>query len=162
MTGFHADSQCIRTGFLERKNGAKLESHGACDYSSTMVGDGDARFPSTMRLKKKAEFLRVFREGHSWRGSCFSLHVLTCDDADERNVRPRLGIVVTRKDGNAVDRNRLKRKVREAFRKTASRLPTADFVIRPKAVCLNMTEDEMVTQLHVAITELLVHAKEKT
>ena len=115
-----------------------------------------------MRLKKKAEFLRVYREGHSWRGSCFSLHVLKRDTADEKNTGPRLGIVVTRKDGNAVDRNRLKRKVREAFRKMAGRLPTADFVIRPKAECCCISEDEIAKQLHSAIAKLLEHTKEKT
>jgi len=115
-----------------------------------------------MRLKKKAEFLRVYREGLSWRGSCFSLHVLKRDDTDERNTTPRLGIVVTRKDGNAVDRNRLKRKVREVFRKTADRLPAADFVIRPKAGCCRISEDEIMAQLESVVSKLLEHTKEKT
>lgn len=63
------------------------------------------------RLKKRAEFLAV-RRGEKRRGPLFLLEVL-----DRRDDSPaRLGITVTRKAGNAVVRNRIRRRLREAAR----------------------------------------------
>ncbi len=143
-----------------------------------MAGDGNTRFPSTMRLKKKTEFTRVFREGATWKGSCFSLHVLPRgedvlprrEDVLQRKkeellsqkLGPRLGIVVTRKDGSAVERNRIKRKIREAFRKVVHRLPAVDLVIRPNAVCKTASEEKIASSLEKAVKSALDNAKEKT
>lgn len=66
------------------------------------------------RLKKRSEFLAV-RAGEKRRGRLFLLEVLDRKDADP----PRLGITVTRKVGNAVVRNRIRRRIREAVRQYA-------------------------------------------
>ena len=136
-----------------------------------MAGDSSARFPSTMRLKKKTEFIRVFREGSAWKGRCLSLHVLPrmgaalprkAEDMLSQESGPRLGIVVTRKYGSAVERNRIKRKIREAFRKTAHRLPAVDLVIKPNATCKEAPEDEIVQSLEKAAKMVLESLKERT
>ena len=88
-----------------------------------MSGGGENRFSSTMRLKRRKDFDRVFREGATWKGSCFSLHVLAQDEGK------RLGIVVSRKWGTAVERNRMKRILREAFRQNVRRLPNVAIVV---------------------------------
>lgn len=128
-----------------------------------MVGDGSAGFPSTMRLKKKDEFVRVFREGTVWKGSCLSVHVLprTAEVLQSQKRGPRLGMVVTRKVGSAVVRNRIKRKIREAFRKTAYRLPTVDLVIKPTAACKQAPEEEIVRSIEQAVKRVLESVKEK-
>lgn len=47
--------------------------------------------------------------------------------------RPRLGITIPKKTGNAVVRNRWKRLIRESFRTQQDQIPTGyDYVIRPK------------------------------
>ena len=94
-----------------------------------MTGDGEGRFPSTMRLKHRKDFQRVYRGGAVWKGSCFSLHVLAQDEGI------RLGIVLPRRFGAAVERNRVKRRLREAFRRIACDLPAADVVVRPIDGC---------------------------
>ncbi len=143
-----------------------------------MAGDSGARFPSTMRLKKKTEFIRVFREGTVWKGSCLSLHVLprreetlprTGDeflrktgDMHSQESEPRLGIVVTRKYGSAVERNRIKRKIREAFRKMAYCLPAVDLVIKPNATCKEVPEEEIIRSFGKAVKVALESVKEKT
>ncbi|EKF41179.1 ribonuclease P [Nitratireductor indicus C115] len=63
------------------------------------------------RLRKRAEFLAV-RRGEKRRGRLFLLEVLDRGDEDA----PRLGITVTKKVGNAVVRNRVRRRIKEACR----------------------------------------------
>lgn len=94
------------------------------------VWDGVSRFPKSSKLLKSAEFDRVFKRRRS-RGDGV-LVVYAC----ENDVgAPRLGLVVSRKAGNAVTRNRWKRCLREAFRLSQHELPAVDLVVlpRPKA-----------------------------
>jgi ribonuclease P protein component len=139
-----------------------------------MAGDGDSRFPPTMRLKKKTEFTRVLRRGVEWKGSCFSLHILKRAGSGPEHVLhqgtaaasskpevPRLGMVVTRKVGSAVERNRIKRKIREAFRKMAHRLPLVDLVIRPTAACKRAPEEVIARSLERAVESALEDVKER-
>jgi len=106
-----------------------LETDSIWDYSQTMTGDGEGRFPSTMRLKRRKDFQRVYRGGVVWKGSCFCLRALAREDG------VRLGIVVPRQFGTAVERNRTKRRLREAFRRIASELPSVDVIVEPEADC---------------------------
>jgi ribonuclease P protein component len=78
------------------------------------------------RLRKRAEFLAV-RRGEKRRGKLFLLEVL--DRGDGRP--PRVGFTVTRKTGNAVVRNRVRRRLREAMRVHAAADMSAgsDYVI---------------------------------
>jgi ribonuclease P protein component len=67
------------------------------------------------RLRKRAEFLAV-RQGEKRRGKLFLLEVLDRGDAGE----PRIGFTVTKKVGNAVTRNRIRRRLKEAVRTHAA------------------------------------------
>ncbi|NLC71637.1 MAG: ribonuclease P protein component [Desulfuromonadaceae bacterium] len=76
------------------------------------------RFPKTHRLLKRFEFLEVKRSGKKVRGRYLTLGLAKREDGLRR-----LGLVVNRKVGNAVVRNRLKRLAREFFRKHYGQLP---------------------------------------
>jgi len=108
---------------------------------------GESRFPSTMRLKRRRDFDRVYRRGTVWKGSSFSLHVLARDDGKQ------LGIVIPRKWGKAVERNRMKRLLREAFRQNAHRLPNAALIVKPSSRCRSETVESLGQRLVDAVTE---------
>lgn len=66
-------------------------------------------------LRKRAEFLAV-RSGEKRRGRLFLLEVKPRALGAAAALPPRLGLTVTRKNGNAVCRNRIKRRLRAALR----------------------------------------------
>ena len=88
------------------------------------------------RLSRSADFDRVYREGRSH--ATRHLVVYAFPRADDGEP-PRLGVSVGRKVGGAVERNRVKRVLREAFWALADELPEGhDFVLvaRPDAGAL--------------------------
>jgi len=95
------------------------------------------RFPKSVRLRSRSQFDRVFRERCSRADQRIVVYACkACHGADSL-PGPRLGLVVSRKCGNAVVRNRWKRALREAFRLAQHDLPPGvDFVVlpRPKAI----------------------------
>jgi ribonuclease P protein component len=87
----------------------------------------DRSFPKSRRLLKSAEFERVFDARHS---KADRLLIVYADANDVGHAR--LGLVVSRRVGNAVQRNRWKRCLREAFRTSREQLPPLDLVVLPK------------------------------
>jgi ribonuclease P protein component len=87
------------------------------------------------RLSRSAEFERVYRQGRSKGNRFFVLYAFPREPAADAEG-PRLGLSVSRRVGGAVDRNRVKRVLREAFWAEAPRLPEgSDYVVvaRPEA-----------------------------
>ncbi len=91
------------------------------------------------RLRKRSEYERVKREGRRLPSKYFVVSV-----APNTQGHHRLGLVVQKKFWNAVQRNRIKRCVREWFRLNKHRIPEPgkDIVViaRPGAERLKMPE----------------------
>ncbi len=86
------------------------------------------RFPARYRLRKRADFARVYDRRCSASDAMLLVFV-----ADNTLGHPRLGLSVSRKVGNAVTRNRWKRLLREAFRLSRSQLPVGvDIIAIPR------------------------------
>jgi ribonuclease P protein component len=80
------------------------------------------------RVRAKAEFDRVFGEGRRIADPLVSLHLL----ADAQPAR--LGLAVSRKvDPHAVGRNRIKRVMRDVFRRHRGQLPPGAYVLVARA-----------------------------
>src|SRR3954465_7677155 len=73
------------------------------------------------RLSRSAEVDRVYREGRSPAGRPLVLFSFPRELEDD--ATPRLGLSVGRKVGGAVERNRVKRLLRDAFWQSEERLP---------------------------------------
>lgn len=87
-------------------------------------------FSKAMRVWRPSDFERVFAA--RWTAAAHGLVLHAAPSACEPPVA-RLGVSVSRRIGNAVARNRWKRRLREAFRRVRSRLPAADYVVVVKA-----------------------------
>lgn len=111
-----------------------------------------ARSTRRGRLSRSAEFDRVFRSGRSHAGKDLVLYVFPRGDEQA----PRLGLSVSRKVGGAVERNRVKRMLREAFSREAGRLPTgSDVVVIARPGCRDLGDREGMDGLRRALAELI-------
>lgn len=86
----------------------------------------DEHFGRAHRLRRRRDIDRVFREGKRWEGELFSLRVLEKEDPT-----PRLLVVAGRRVGMAVARNRVRRAIREGFRKNKELFSHLDVVVLP-------------------------------
>lgn len=103
---------------------------------------GGRRRSRRQRLSRSAEFDRVYREGRSHANRYLVVYSFPREGDDED---PRLGVSVGRKVGGAVERNRVKRLLRDAFWSVADTLPDGhDFVVvaRPESGELAAREGE--------------------
>ncbi len=102
-----------------------------------------ARFQKRARLLKPAEFSRVFKKAYR-----SSDRLLTILAAPNDLTYPRLGLAISKKHARrAVDRNRIKRIVRESFRLHQKILPNADFVVMAKPVTKSLPNQDIFAAL---------------
>ena len=103
---------------------------------------GTASFTKADRLRRRSEYLRVQAQGRRIHSRHFGVTL-----AASETPGPRLGLVVTRRFGKAARRNRMKRLLREFFRRHKGRLPSRDLVIMAKKGAELLTYDQIVEEL---------------
>ena len=87
--------------------------------------------PAQRRLRRKPDFEAVYARGRRMGNGFFGVTARVNDEG-----RPRLGLAVASKmAGGSVERNRIRRVVRESFRLHQHELPAVDIVVsaRPRA-----------------------------
>ncbi len=92
-------------------------------------------WPSEQRIKKRADFISCYNTNRR----IFTKHFVIFTKTQEED-RWRAGLTVSKKMGNAVRRNRIKRVLREFFRLHGTCLPQRlDIVVVPKKNLLDKT-----------------------
>jgi ribonuclease P protein component len=106
-------------------------------------------FPKTARLRKRPEFLRLSRNGRKVYSANFVV-ISKNNDLGET----RLGVTVSGKVGNAVVRNRIKRLVREFFRRHRPELlPGLDVLVIAKKSATHLSFGLVAGELEKSLAD---------
>src|SRR4051812_47825033 len=117
---------------------------------------GGRRRARRQRLSRSAEFDRVYREGRSHASRHLVLYAFPREEGEDE---PRLGVSVGRKVGGAVERNGVKRLLREAFWALGETLPDGhDFVVVARPDVGELAREEGEQGVERALRELLQKA----
>jgi ribonuclease P protein component len=102
-------------------------------------------FPKSSRILRSADFRHVYDHGFRVSGSLLAAFCLARPDGAGKTVLgPRLGLTVPKAVGNAVARNRIKRRIREAFRLRRAGLDIKwDIVVNPRRAIIDAPFDEI-------------------
>jgi len=105
------------------------------------------------RLSRSAEFERVYRQGRSTANRHLVLYAFPNAASD----RPRLGLSVSRKVGGAVERNKVKRLLRESFARVEPTLRDGqDVVVVARPSAAELADREGLAGIDGALEELIV------
>ncbi|WP_163539643.1 ribonuclease P protein component [Gracilibacillus sp. YIM 98692] len=107
------------------------------------------------RIKKNTEFQKVFKKGASFANRQLVIYYLY----NEQQLHYRVGLSVSKRIGNAVVRNQIKRYIRQAFTDMDHRIkPTYDIVIIARKPTRNMNYHEIKKSLsHLLYKTHLFH-----
>lgn len=117
----------------------------ASDWPQATAADrttGVPAFPRSARLLTGAEYRHVFDQRRSIGNEWFRVHFAPA-------ALPRLGLAVSRRVApRAVDRNRIRRQVRETFRQVRPDLVAADFVVLARPAARGASRSELRAALN--------------
>jgi ribonuclease P protein component len=100
----------------------------------------EARFDwRSTRLRKHADYQRVYRESRRHSSASMTYFFRAREAGEPAGVAPRIGLTTGRVLGGAVERNRIRRRMREAVRMHVVELPQRmDVVLHPRKQVLEM------------------------
>lgn len=127
------------------------------------MSEPSARFPKSARILKHSSFQTVYQTGRRHFSPLFTAFFVL---SPSKEPAARIGITVGRVLGNAVTRNRIKRRTREAVRKHLAALNDAvkeramqvEVVLNPKKVCAEVEFERLAAEVERAF---IVVAKAK-
>lgn len=107
-----------------RQGSQEADSVSAHSSSTHRTAAVRLKFPARLRLRRKSDYEAVHARGRRFGDTLFAMI------ARPNEQGPRLGLAVaTKTAGNSVQRNRIRRLVRESFRLRQHELPPMDFVV---------------------------------
>lgn len=109
--------------------------------------------PAVTRLRKHADYQRAYKASRKQSSSSMTFFHASQPQLGEN--RPRVGITAGRVLGNAVERNRIKRRMREAIRANQSLLPAGiDVILHPRRSVLAMDYAELRREIGRIFTKV--------
>ena len=137
---FAADEYQGGTEGIEAQKGKREEAADGMIQASTKR---DERLRKEERLRRKGEFETIAKEGARKHTKNF----LVISRKNNQGYS-RLGAVASKRLGKAVERNRVKRLMREFFRRNKDRLPpSTDYVIVGKKGAQDLQYDQVAAEL---------------
>ncbi len=119
------------------------------------MAQGDAGPRKRRRLSRSGEFNRAYREGSSKANRHLVLYRFP--RGEDESPEARLGVSVSRKVGGAVERNRVKRALREAFWSIDdTAIDAYDFVIVARSGIGALIDDQGTDGVRECIKEVLI------
>ena len=107
------------------------------------------------RLTDSPEFERVYRQGAAYKGRLFSVHAFPNEFGT-----PRLGLSVSRRVGNAVTRNAVRRRLREVLHASLDELPGSwDLVVSARPEAAEAALDELHQEFVRSLRKLVESGK---
>ena len=115
----------------------------------------DAMAPAWTRLRRRADFQRAQR-GRRAQTECFALQARARGETEVGAAGPRVGFTVTRKIGGAVERNRIRRRLKAALAaaNAIAPAPDCDYVLVARRPALTRRFVALVTELERAFAQL--------
>lgn len=107
----------------------------------------DTTFPRDARLTRAEEFARVRKLGQRARSGSLLVSFVS-------GRSKRLGVILTRRIGNAATRNRIRRVIREFFRVNRVCFPAGDCVVVPLEGAAKASNDELRDFLRKSLSRL--------
>jgi ribonuclease P protein component len=128
----------------------------SCESGAAVINRSDSVTVSIdkARLKRRAEFLAA-RNGERFVGRGFVIQSRQRSSGEIPREQPRFGFTASRKTGNAVVRNRLRRRLREVVRlcKSAHLQPERDYVLIARRAALYVKFASLMAELEKALRQ---------
>ncbi|MEH6527297.1 MAG: ribonuclease P protein component [Sneathiella sp.] len=114
------------------------------------------------RLKKRSDFLRVASVRRKWAAPGLVLQA-ACVPADQNDGRVRVGFTVTKKVGNSVVRNRVKRRLRAVAQNLipGNAVPGWDYVLIGRHTTIKRDFKDLQTDLLTALNKVTLTQNKK-
>jgi len=138
----HGDSWRTEGPEASPRQGSQAIGRFHSPEAARMIVSGRAAYPKASRLRRRPEFLSVQGEGRRRH----TTHLVLIRRS-AMTSRTRLGVTVSKRIGNAVVRNRVKRLVREVFRLHQVHIqPAVDLVVIAKPGAENLTYAQVAAE----------------
>ncbi|WP_067797476.1 ribonuclease P protein component [Actinomadura formosensis] len=112
--------------------------------------------PSGNRMRRRDDFTLAVRRGRRTGRPTVVVHLLHPDEPPAAAAPPLVGFIVARPVGNAVVRNRVRRRLRHLVRPHLDRLPAGSLlVVRANPRAGEARPDELAADLESALDRLL-------
>lgn len=133
------DEQPCRSGHHQAAACKGAAEAGGLDSVEVGMANPVGRLRRADRLRRAREFSQVTGSGQRAVGRSFIV-VVAMRHGGQQRVGPRLGITVSRRVGNAVARNQLKRQIRDWFRSARGGIPPErDVVVIARRGAVNLS-----------------------